>query len=466
MPAAVGNRPCRNPADAGAQRPALAHRRAGRWRAAHRPRRVIGALLGADEFGFSTAPLIAAGCIMMRKCHLNTCPVGIATQDPVLRKRFKGTPEHVINYFFFVAEEVRELMAAMGFRKFDEMIGQSDCSTRKRDRALEGAGWISPSSSTSRRARRRDRWTERQNHPIDDSRSQADREGAAGARNKTPVQIEIADQERRPVGRRHAVGRSRQALRPQGPAGRHDLIKLTGTAGQSFGAFVAKRRHLRSGRRGNDYVGKGLSAAAWWSSAEKNSGSSRKLDHRRQHRALWRDRGRMLLPRRRRRALRRAQLRRVAVVEGVGDHGCEYMTGGVVVVLGEDRPQLRGRHVGRHRLCSRRGRLTFETRCNLAMVELEPVPEEDDLLEKLHHHGGDLEHKGRVDVSSDMTRIDEERLFQLISNHPLHRARRGPRMILDNWETYRPMFREGDAGRVPPRARGDGAMRMQGVAAE
>ncbi len=89
---------------------------------------IIGALLGADEFGFSTAPLIAAGCIMMRKCHLNTCPVGVATQDPVLRKRFKGTPEHVINYFFFVAEEVREIMAQMGFRKFEEMIGESRAS--------------------------------------------------------------------------------------------------------------------------------------------------------------------------------------------------------------------------------------------------------------------------------------------------------------------------------------------------
>ena len=93
---------------------------------------IIGALLGADEFGFSTAPLIAAGCIMMRKCHLNTCPVGVATQDPVLRKRFKGTPEHVINYFFFVAEEVRELLAAMGFRKFDEIIGRSDLLEKAR----------------------------------------------------------------------------------------------------------------------------------------------------------------------------------------------------------------------------------------------------------------------------------------------------------------------------------------------
>jgi glutamate synthase (NADPH/NADH) large chain len=133
------------------------------------------------------------------------------------------------------------------------------------------------------------------------------------------------------------------------------------------------------------------------------------------------------------------------------------MTGGVVVVLGEDGPQLRGRHVGRHRLCARRGQL-FETRCNMAMVELEPVPEEDDLMEKLHHHGGDLESKGRVDVSSDMTRHDEERLFQLISNHARYTgSSRARKMILDNWDSYRPKFRQGDAGRIPPRARGDGA---------
>jgi glutamate synthase (NADPH/NADH) large chain len=107
MRAALGNRPCRNPADLAAQQSAVAHRSAGRRRAAHGRDVAIGALLGADEFGFATAPLIAAGCIMMRKCHLNTCPVGVATQDPVLRKRFTGQPEHVINYFFFVAEELR-----------------------------------------------------------------------------------------------------------------------------------------------------------------------------------------------------------------------------------------------------------------------------------------------------------------------------------------------------------------------
>jgi glutamate synthase (NADPH) large chain len=129
---ALGDRPRRDAPDAGAER--LRGRIAVQVDGGLRTGRdvVIGALLGADEFGFSTAPLIAAGCIMMRKCHLNTCPVGVATQDPVLRKRFTGQPEHVINYFFFVAEEVREIMAEMGFRTLDEMIGRSDCSTSAR----------------------------------------------------------------------------------------------------------------------------------------------------------------------------------------------------------------------------------------------------------------------------------------------------------------------------------------------
>ena len=139
-----------------AQPPARPHRRAGRRRRPHGRDVVIGALLGADEFGFSTAPLIALGCIMMRKCHLNTCPVGVATQDPVLRAKFKGQPEHAINFFFFVAEEVREIMAALGYRTFNELVGQSQClDTERGDRPLEGArASTSRSCSTSRRCRR------------------------------------------------------------------------------------------------------------------------------------------------------------------------------------------------------------------------------------------------------------------------------------------------------------------------
>ncbi len=180
---------------------------------------VVGALLGADEFGFATAPLIAAGCIMMRKCHLNTCPVGVATQDPVLRKRFTGQPEHVINYFFFVAEEVRELMAELGYRTFDEMIGQMQMFDQRKligARQGERARFLQTVHEAGRAGERRDlqlreAGSQDPRHP----RPQADRAVANGAREPgTPVQHELSDQQRRPHRRRHAVGRDRQALRP------------------------------------------------------------------------------------------------------------------------------------------------------------------------------------------------------------------------------------------------------------
>jgi glutamate synthase (NADPH/NADH) large chain len=190
----VGDRPRRDAPDAGAER--LRSRIALQVDGGLRTGRdvVIGALLGADEFGFATAPLIAAGCIMMRKCHLNTCPVGVATQDPVLRKRFKGQPEHVINYFFFVAEEVRELMAEMGFRNLrrDRRPVRS-CSTRKQ-RSTTGRPsgldftklFHKPEACCGR-----DPLTERQNHPIDDgARPQADRQAQPALESRQPVKIE------------------------------------------------------------------------------------------------------------------------------------------------------------------------------------------------------------------------------------------------------------------------------------
>ena len=187
---------------------------------------MIAALLGADEFGFSTAPLVAAGCIMMRKCHLNTCPVGVATQDPVLRKRFKGLPEHVVNYFFFVAEEVREMMAALGFRTLDEMIGRSDLLDK--NEAIDH--WKAKGLDFSRIFHKPDagpqvaiRHSEAAGAPDRQrARPRADREGAA-ARSRTASRSRHrrAGPQLGPHGRRDAVGRSRQALRPRGPAGRH-----------------------------------------------------------------------------------------------------------------------------------------------------------------------------------------------------------------------------------------------------
>ena len=187
----------------------------------------IGALLGADEFGFATAPLIAAGCIMMRKCHLNTCPVGVATQDPVLRARFTGQPEHVINYFFFVAEELREIMAEMGFATLNEMIGRVD--RLDLDPALEHwkAQGVDLSAHPPRRARRGRQGPVEPGppgpRPRQGARQHPDRgrQGRAGGRQAGARRIRRA--QRQPHGGRHALRRGGAALRPRRPAGRHHL---------------------------------------------------------------------------------------------------------------------------------------------------------------------------------------------------------------------------------------------------
>ena len=224
---------------------------------------VVGALLGADEFGFATAPLIAAGCIMMRKCHLNTCPVGVATQDPILRKRFKGQPEHVINYFFFVAEEVREIMAALGFRKFDEMIGQMQIFDQQR----VIAHWKAKGLDFSKLFFKPDAppevatWhSEKQDHKLDkilDRKLIAESQVALdrGAPVRIVTTIKNTD-------RTAGAMLSGEIAKRYGHAGLPDdtiHVKLTGTAGQSFGAWLAKGVTLELEGEGNDYVGKGLS---------------------------------------------------------------------------------------------------------------------------------------------------------------------------------------------------------------
>ena len=209
---------------------------------------VVGALLGADEFGFATAPLIAAGCIMMRKCHLNTCPVGVATQDPVLRKRFTGQPEHIINYFFFVAEEVRELMAELGYRTFDEMIGQMQMFDRNKLIAHGKASGLDFSKLFVKPDVPLEVATfnsERQDHKIHDildrklialveARDRARRAGAS----------RLPHQERRSHRRRHAVGSSRQAVRPRRLAARYDRGAVQGHGGAEFRRVPRPRRQL------------------------------------------------------------------------------------------------------------------------------------------------------------------------------------------------------------------------------
>ncbi|WP_371871042.1 glutamate synthase large subunit [Roseibium aquae] len=404
---------------------------------------LVGALLGADEFGFSTAPLIAAGCLMMRKCHLNTCPVGIATQDPVLRKRFKGTPEHVINFFFFVAEEVREMMAELGVAKLEELVGRSEFL----DKNAAIRHWKAQGLDFSRIFFKPDapanaiRWTETQQHPIDDI---LDRRLIAAAgpalENREPTVIEETISS---VDRSVGAMLSGEIAKRYGNKGLPDntlQVNLSGTAGQAFGAFAAKGVTLRLVGDANDYVGKGLSGGRIIVRPPENT------------RIIAEDSiivGNTVLygattgecyfrgVAGERFAVRNSGA--VAVVEGVGDHGCEYMTGGVVVVIGQTgRNFAAGMSGGIAYVLDMDG--TFGSRCNLAMVDLEPVTEEDDLLEKLHHHGGDIEHKGRVDVSGDMTRHDDERLRQLLTKHIEHTGSSRAQTILDEWTTYRPKF--------------------------
>ena len=404
---------------------------------------IVGALLGADEFGFSTSPLIAAGCLMMRKCHLNTCPVGIATQDPVLRQRFKGTPEHVINYFFFVAEEVRGILAEMGFRTVNELIGRSDLLDK--NEFLDH--WKAKGLDFTKvfympEAERKEMyWTETQHHPLEDILDkELIKQAEPALQSRKPVEIETSiNNTNRSVGAMLSGEVAKRLERTELP---DDTIKvkLNGTAGQSFGAFLKKGISFELWGDANDYVGKGLSGGRLVVRPAKDCAIKPENSIIAGNTILYgATAGECYI---RGIAGERFAVRNsgaVAIIEGVGDHGCEYMTGGVVVILGK---------TGRNFAAGMSGGIAyvldedqnFSSRCNLAMVELEPVSEEDDLLEKYHHHGGDLEHKGRVDVSADMTRFDDERLRQLIQNHIDFTDSEVGKKILGDWESYRPKF--------------------------
>nr|WP_075221812.1 glutamate synthase large subunit [Acuticoccus yangtzensis] len=403
----------------------------------------IGALLGADEFGFSTAPLIAAGCIMMRKCHLNTCPVGVATQDPVLRRRFKGTPEHVINFMFFVAEETRQYLAAAGFRTMDEAIGMVDALDQNRLIDHYKAKHLDFRKVFVKmpQAMEEQRNTTRQLHPIE---TVLDRKLIAEARNAIDTEEKVViETEVNSIDRTVGAMLSGEIAKAHGMEGLPDgtvVVKLTGTAGQSFGAWLAAGVTLELTGDANDYVGKGLCGGRIIVKPRADSpivptesiivgntvlygaiGGSAYFSGVAGERFAVRNSG------------------AVAVVEGCGDHGCEYMTGGAVAVLGyTGRNFAAGMSGGVAYVLDEEG--NFKDRCNLAMVDLEPVPEEDDLIERLHHHGGDLETKGRVDVSVNMTHHDEERLLTMIQNHVKYTGSTRGQAILDNWESYRPKF--------------------------
>ncbi|HZJ12599.1 MAG TPA: glutamate synthase-related protein, partial [Methyloceanibacter sp.] len=404
---------------------------------------VVGALLGADEFGFSTAPLIAAGCIMMRKCHLNTCPVGVATQDPVLRARFQGKPEHVINFFFFVAEEVREYMAALGFRSFAEMIGQTEIL----DKSHAIDHWKANGLDFSRIFHKPDvppdvaiSNLERQDHGLD---KVMDQKLIALCReaieDKKPVKLDLPI---RNTDRTTGAMLSGEIATRYGHIGLPEdtiWVSLTGSAGQSFGAWLAHGVTLDLVGEANDYVGKGLSGGRIIVRPPADSAivpeKSIVVGNTVLYGAIAGEcyfhgvAGERF-------AVRNSGA--IAVVEGTGDHGCEYMTGGVVVVIGPTgRNFAAGMSGGIAYVLDEEG--DFERRCNLAMVDLEPVPSENQVMERSRHQTGDLESHGLVDVT-DMTRFDEERLHQLIENHLHYTGSARARAILDDWAAYLPKF--------------------------
>jgi glutamate synthase (NADPH/NADH) large chain len=381
---------------------------------------------------------------MMRKCHLNTCPVGVATQDPVLRKRFKGLPEHIVNYFFFVAEELRELMAASGFRTVAEMIGQSDLLDK--NQAIDH--WKAKGLDFTRIFHKPQvgpeiaiRHVEHQVHPIADVLDReliAKAEDALDHGRAVTIEAKVKNSDR-------SVGAmlSGVVAKRYGHEGLPDdtiTVKLKGTAGQSFGAWLAAGVTLSLDGEANDYVGKGLSGGKLIISPSRDSKAAPEhsivVGNTVMYGAIAGEAyfngvaGERF-------AVRNSGA--IAVVEGTGDHGCEYMTGGVVVVIGQTgRNFAAGMSGGIAYVLDEDG--SFTKRCNLSMVDLEPVPEEEDLMQRLHHHGGDLETKGRIDILANMSGSDEERLMQLISNHHTYTGSARAKAILDDWATYRTKF--------------------------
>ncbi|MGH6829502.1 MAG: glutamate synthase large subunit, partial [Rhizomicrobium sp.] len=397
----------------------------------------VAALLGADEFGFATAPLIAAGCIMMRKCHLNTCPVGVATQDPVLRKKFTGQPEHVINYFFFVAGELREIMAQLGFRTLSEMVGRVDRLDMKKAVSHWKARGIDLSRLLYQMPRKPNvaiHHCEAQNHELD-SALDHDLIGAAkpAIEHGQPVRLERSIRNRdRTVG----AMLSGDVARRHGHAGLPEdtiAIRFTGTAGQSFGAFLARGVSLELVGDANDYVGKGLSGGRIVVRQPRHAGRDPTENIIVGNTVLY---GAVAGEAYfegvagERFAVRNSGA--IAVVEGVGDHGCEYMTGGVVVVLGR---------TGRNFAAGMSGGVAyvydpeaqFERLCNTQMVK----------LQKLHAASGadgpemPRPRSASVDDAGmgDLLRFDAERVRILVERHMHYTGSARARFVLENWST-------------------------------
>ncbi|MBI2393626.1 MAG: glutamate synthase subunit alpha, partial [Deltaproteobacteria bacterium] len=346
---------------------------------------VVGALLGAEEFGFATAPLVASGCIMMRKCHLNTCPVGVATQDPELRKRFPGKPEHVIRYMMYVAEEVRALLAQLGFRRLQDAVGRTDAIVPRKltNGAARKVGRLDFSELLWRPrevAVNASHCVEKQDHNLStvlDHELIAKAGPALERRDKVFIDLKLRNRDRAfgtmlsgEIARRHP---SYETPLPDDTV----TVRARGSAGQSFGAFGARGLTLELVGDANDYVGKGLSGAviavhppkeAPFRAEDQVIVGNTVLYGATSGRAFFNGR-----------AGERFGVRNsgaAAVVEGVGDHGCEYMTGGTVVVLGTTgRNFAAGMSGGMAYVFDEDG--GFVGRCNRDMVALEAMEDAD-----------------------------------------------------------------------------------------
>jgi glutamate synthase (NADPH/NADH) large chain len=369
---------------------------------------------------------------MMRKCHLNTCPVGVATQDPVLRKRFTGQPEHVINFFFFVAEEVREIMAQMGYRTFNDMVGQMQMLDQNKVIAhwkAKGLDFsrlftkpVAPEGVAIYRCEPQDHKI----HNILDRRLIAEAQSALDRGAKVRLQAEI-----RNIDRTAGAMLSGEVAKRYGHAGLPDdtiHVSLKGTAGQSFGAFLAKGVTFELEGDANDYVGKGLSGGRIVIRPPADTGVMPEESIIVGNTVLYGAIAGECYFRGvagERFAVRNSGA--TAVIEGAGDHCCEYMTGGIVVVLGPTgRNFAAGMSGGIAYVLDEDG--SFASRCNRAMVALQEMPDWDD--GEIH---GDL---------SDMTQFDGQRLLQLITNHANYTGSSRAAHILANWRDHLPKFRK------------------------
>ncbi|MFP5467217.1 MAG: glutamate synthase-related protein [Gammaproteobacteria bacterium] len=392
---------------------------------------VIGALLGADEFGFATAPLVVEGCIMMRKCHLNTCPVGVATQDPALRKKFSGKPEHVVNYFFFVAEEARQIMAQLGIRKFDDLIGRADLLDTKKGiehwkaRGLDFSRLLATPDVPADVPRLH---VQTQEHGLEKSLDNVLIAKSRPAIDKgEKVQfIEVARNVNRSLGA--MLSGAVTKVHPEGLPDDTIRIQLEGTGGQSFGAFLCSGITLYLIGDANDYTGKGLSGGRvvvrpsidFRGDAARNIivGNTVMYGATSGEAYFSGVAGERF-------AVRLSGA--TAVVEGTGDHGCEYMTGGTVVVLGRTgRNFAAGMSGGVAYVYDEDGQ--FAQRCNTAQVALDkvlPAIEQEAVVDKAVWH-------------RDQT--DEVQLRKLLEDHSRWTGSKRARELLDNWAEARAKF--------------------------